>query len=406
MVLRALMSAGKHWGRRFGILEGVKIDTTQPAAHLDAPMHLRIENSSNALRLNRGQRVEQGGVHVGFGPMHTILRSCLCVGMHHASSKVGGISHITGFSQEDGHSPEGAVQLLLRALRRQGVEAAECEWFLLGGSEPARHVHDAAVACLKASGIGYETLDVLGRYHRKLMLDPAASLLQLYKKPAGGSPEDGVAGQFVDPERRIVTGASLLFRNERLLEVFRETMLPITAGKRCRCHVWCAGCSNGMEVYSMAMVGLNWLAERGRRADVLFLGSDISEEALKVASEGRYLVAGQAAEGRYHSLLQRYAKREGNRQVRMGRALREVVRFRHRDIVSGSKGHLFDVIVCDHVLQYFSPSDQEQMTAALVRAAAPDAFLYISTPTRAIAEFITGRLGCRMFGRHLYRAPI
>jgi len=86
----------------------------------------------------------------------------------------------------------------------------------------------------------------------------------------------------------------------------------------------------------------------------------------------------------------------------MGRRLKEVVYFKQRDITAGSRRHLFDLVICDHVLQYFSPEMQLEMLHSLATAVYPSAFLYVSSPSSMIAEELTGKFGFTRLARSFY----
>jgi chemotaxis methyl-accepting protein methylase/chemotaxis receptor (MCP) glutamine deamidase CheD len=355
-------------------------------------------------------RIEQGGAHVGPERQTTLLRSCVCVGFYHAAKGVGALSHITGFGDTGAHAPAGAIAIIQTGLGRFGLELSDCECFLIGGSAAARHVYEAVAVELHKRNLRYKRIDTLGRFHRKLLFDPATGALLLFKKEvAGESAEERLLFRadpdgacFANPQRRIVTGASLLFRNKRLMGLLRDIALPEVLARGPRIHVWCAGCSIGMEAYSIAMLILDWLTRQTRRTEVLVLGSDISEEALETAQRGEYPIGG-AVVREYKPLLDRYAAWLDRSTVRMGPELRSVVRFKLRDIREGSRSHRFEIVVCDHVMQYFSVEHQCLFAASLVRAMQPDGFLFVSSPAQGIEEYLVGSQGLEKIERHFYR---
>ena len=130
----------------------------------------------------RVQRIEQGAIGVNKDPMITLLRSCVCIGFYHKDSGVGGLSHITGFSHEGGHSASGALKALEKLLHRKGISAEDCECFLIGGADKQRHVYDSTKEVLKNRGLKAQEFDVLGQAHRKLLFEPAEGKLTLFKR--------------------------------------------------------------------------------------------------------------------------------------------------------------------------------------------------------------------------------
>ena len=357
-----------------------------------------------------GKRVNQGEVGAGSEPMGTILRSCVCVGFHSAARGFGAISHVTGFGEEGGHDPAGAVDAMARLLRKAGIEPEDCECFLIGGSERAKHVYDNTVAELRRRGIVWKELDKLGRHHRKVVYYPESGRLVLYKKSEADMAKEGRGAYssdrsyqcFHDSRRRLITGASLFFRNEALLGHIQHTILPGLVNRIDRLHVWCAGCSNGMEVYSIAMVIADWLDRHGKKSlNFRMLGSDISAEALRTAVGGEYAMSERAV-SRHVDLFNKYVTRLDSKTVRVNDALRRMVTFKQRDIRLGSRRHKFEFIVCDHVFQYFEPDVQDEFLTALISALQPGGYLFVSSPTPNVPNRLQ-RQGFECLARSLYR---
>ena len=352
----------------------------------------------------RVQRIEQGATAVDKNPMLTLLRSCVCIGFYHEESGLGGLSHITGFSHEGSHSAAGALKALEKSLRRKGIDTKDCECFLIGGADKQRQVYDNTKEELRSHGLAAKEFDVLGQAHRKLLFEPAEGKLTLFKREDVKSSlkQSDKMDRFHDPSRRVITGASTLFRNKKMLDELETTILPQILNEGPRLHVWCAGCSVGMEVYSIAMVILDWLQKKGKEARLAVLGTDVSEDALAKAQRGVYPVSDKKASS-YAELLERYTEAVDNCSISMGALLRKATFFKERDIAVGSRNHKFELIVCDHVLQYFSVDIQLTMVNKLIEAMQPKGFIYVSTPTRAVRQAIMNDFGLQKIGFNLYR---
>ncbi len=372
---------------------------------------LRFQIVPSEIRDHHSVRIQQGEVHVGPEAQMTYLRSCVCVGLYHPGHHLGALSHITGFNENGGHDARGALGEIERRLARQGLRLEDCECFVIGGTDTARHVYDSTVRELRHRGLRFRELDVLGSFHRKLLLDPADGRLDLFKKPnAESSPKSGQTFSadpslecFYDHRRRLITGASLFFRNEALLECLRDAVIPSVVRSSDRCHIWCAGCSTGMEVYSVGMAALDHLARSNRaQFELLLLGTDISEEALAQGRLGEYVLS-ERAENRHADLLHRYCERVDARTVRIGQELRSRVSFSQRDIREGSRKHLFDLVVCDHVLQYFTPEVQLKFLQGLRTGVRRGGFLFVSSPSTRIQETLLASGDYEMLARSFYR---
>lgn len=366
--------------------------------------NLQFVTTKKNFSFYRAHRVQQGETGVDTAPLLTLLRSCVCVGFYHEDKGVGAISHITGFSHEGGHSAAGALNALEKSLRRKGIQTDDCECFLIGGADKQRHVYDDTKEELSRRGLNAKELDVLGQAHRKLLFEPKEGKLTLFKRDDVKSslkPSDKL-DRFHDSNKRVITGATTLFRNHRMLEELETIVLPTLLSLDRRLHVWCAGCSVGMEVYSIGMVILDWLRREGKEARLAILGTDISDEALEKAKRGIYPVSDKKAHSHSH-LLERYTDYVDKVSVSMGAMLRKATFFKKRDIAVGSRRHLFELVVCDHVLQYFSFDIQMTMVEKLVAAMQPGAFLYASTPTRATRQELLSKYGLTKVGFNLYR---
>ena len=250
-----------------------------------------------------GTRIQQGEICAGSGALGTILGSCICLGFYQPERKIGAISHITGFGAGGAHDSSGALKMIQKELHKYDIDTADCSCFILGGSDRSRRVYDETVSLLITQGIPFENIDILGVYHRKLAFNPATGTITLYKKPIDSTDlsnnEDKKyvqdSGCFHDSKKRIVTGASMFFRNKVLLRKIREIVLPDILTKKKKFHIWCAGCSIGVEVYSIAMVILDWMNKHDcdllKDMDFKILGTDIADEALEASIKGTYPIS-------------------------------------------------------------------------------------------------------------------
>ena len=370
---------------------------------------LKFEIVPSVIKDYHSVRILQGQVHVGPEPQQTYLRSCVCVGFYHPTRHLGAISHITGFSEQGGHAAPAALREIEHRLAPHGVELADCECFVIGGAELARHVYDSAIRELRHRKLPFRELDVLGSFHRKLLLSPKDGNLQLFKsQPATSAKADTTFSAdpglncFQDRRRRLFTGASLFFRNPELLQCLRDVVIPSVVRTTECCHIWCAGCSTGMEVYSIGMVALDALAgSKKPQLNLRLLGTDVSEEALAQGRRGEYALS-KRVEGNHANLFQRYSERIDSNTIRIGPELRSRVSFGKRDIRDGSRKHLFELVVCDHVLQYFTPEIQLEFLQGLRTGVRPGGFLYVSSPSSQIRETLLATGEYEMLARSFY----
>jgi chemotaxis methyl-accepting protein methylase len=82
---------------------------------------------------------------------------------------------------------------------------------------------------------------------------------------------------------RVTVQETSFFRDPGQFLAFANEVLPYLVEQGSPVHVWSAGCANGQEAYSLAMV----LAENGR-TDWQVVATDISTKALSRTAAGRY----------------------------------------------------------------------------------------------------------------------
>jgi len=202
--------------------------------------------------------------------------------------------------------------------------------------------------------------------------DVAALLTQLRK----GAPE-ALIQQCVDA---LATHESYFFRDGAPFEQFASTVLPalLQARQPTRTlRVWCAACSSGQEVYSVAMI----LQELGHRLSgwkVEVIGTDMSQPILSKARAGLYSDF-EVKRGLSEARLNRWFKAEGP-VWKVSPVLQEMVQFRTHNLLRGSAGlGTFDVIFCRNVLIYFDVENKRRILEGIGSALAPDGALILGS---------------------------
>ena len=155
--------------------------------------------------------------------------------------------------------------------------------------------------------------------------------------------------------------------------------------KEKKLSIWCAGCSTGQEIYSLAMTfaeeKLRW---QGWKIDIL--GTDVSRSAVERAREGLYT---QFEVQRGLPVLQmiRWFSEEEGQQWRISPELRDSVRFQVHSLTetTPSPGR-FDIILCRNVLLYFSPETRAAAFGKLAQACASDGVLMLGAGETVIGQ--------------------
>ena len=171
---------------------------------------------------------------------------------------------------------------------------------------------------------------------------------------------------------------SFLFRHPQHFAALAGTILPRLAaahGRERAIRVWSAGCANGEEPTTLAIVLAECGALAGREWSVL--ATDVDEEALAAARAGAF---GQRAVSQVPAHLRsRYLARRGELFETVP-AIARRIEYRTLNLVREPlpvEPGSFDVIFLRNVLIYFRPESQRRVAAAVARALAPDGVLFL-----------------------------
>ena len=123
-------------------------------------------------------------------------------------------------------------------------------------------------------------------------------------------------------------------------------------------RVWVAGCSTGEETYSLAMLILEEIAAGKRNIKLQVFASDVDEEAVALAREGRY--SGAIAADVSPARLARFFTQEDH-SYRVVPELRGTVVFTTQDVLADPPFSRLDLISCRNLLIYLRPEAQEKV---------------------------------------------
>ncbi|EFI33739.1 MCP methyltransferase, CheR-type [Desulfonatronospira thiodismutans ASO3-1] len=179
----------------------------------------------------------------------------------------------------------------------------------------------------------------------------------------------------------VTTNKTDFFREEHHFDILYKELLPEWMERYPeggRIMAWCAGCSNGKEPYTLAMV-LNEFGIEHPVFDYNILATDISRQVLKEAERAVYPV--KDAEAIPPVLRKKYLlrSRDRNRQlIRIVPELRKRVAFREMNLLQDiSFREKMDIIFCRNVIIYFERPVQEALFRKLCKFLEPGGYLFI-----------------------------
>jgi chemotaxis protein methyltransferase CheR len=152
-----------------------------------------------------------------------------------------------------------------------------------------------------------------------------------------------------------------MYRDPSFYVAFREHVVPVLHTYPFT-RIWCAGCSTGEEVYSLAIL----LQEEGLYDRTRIYATDINEQVLATARAGVFPL------DKMRQYTQNYIRAGGTREfseyylaaydgARFSRSLTENVVFAQHNLASDRSFNDFNVILCRNVMIYFDKGLQDRV---------------------------------------------
>jgi two-component system CheB/CheR fusion protein len=193
----------------------------------------------------------------------------------------------------------------------------------------------------------YKRSTMLRRVHRRLHVHQIGTL-EAYRAYLEEHPSEASALQ-----KDLLISVTSFFRNADAFGALRDEALPALFDNKTRddqVRAWVVGCATGEEAYSVAMLLLERAAESDVPVDqIQVFATDIDEEALATAREGRYPepIAADVPE-RY---LDRFFRREGTEYV-VQKKVQDRILFTPHSLLTDPPFSNLDLISCRNLLIY------------------------------------------------------
>jgi len=170
--------------------------------------------------------------------------------------------------------------------------------------------------------------------------------------------------------RDITINVTQFFRDIPVFKALEEEIFPLLIYSRISknqpvIRLWSAGCSSGEEPYSLAIIIRELLGEEFENFSVSIVATDIDDECLISAQEGKYLPRQVVNVPKPY--LEKYFTLQGE-MYQLAPEIVDMVEFRNLDLFSGTAGSDFDAILCRNVVIYFTKDMQERLYMKFYRA--------------------------------------
>lgn len=179
--------------------------------------------------------------------------------------------------------------------------------------------------------------------------------------------------------RELLIGVTSFFRDSAVWEQLRADVVPrlleaLPDGATVR--IWVAGCSTGEEVYSLAIVFAEAIAElrSTARPSLKIFATDIDGDAIDRARTGRY-PPNIAADVSPTRLREFFVQDEFGFQIR--KDLRESVIFATQNVAMDPPFTKLDMLVCRNLLIYFEPGLQRKLLPLFHYSLRPNGLLML-----------------------------
>jgi chemotaxis protein methyltransferase CheR len=225
-------------------------------------------------------------------------------------------------------------------------------------------------ALSRAAGVdlaAYRGNHVAERVRRALEQEGAATVATLVRRL---SADPAARARF---RRSVAVSVSGLFRDPAQFRLLERELLPRLLVDGRRLTVWSAGCANGSELYSVAIL----LERLGALERAFLLGSDLLDENLDLARGGVY------------------------GDVEIGAHVKGRLRWERRDLVrEGAPPGKWRLVLCRNVAIYLEPRARQRLFEALACSLASGGVLLLGRSERLSDH---GVLGLERAGPHAYR---
>ncbi len=159
-------------------------------------------------------------------------------------------------------------------------------------------------------------------------------------------------------------------RNPEKFDELQRAVLPELLSRNPRLKIWSAGCSNGSEPYSVAMI-LDEMDPIGRHQ---ILATDLDEEILKVARTGTYNE--KDIKSVSPSRRARYFTQQGD-LFTVKPVIKAQVQFERQNLLSDPFPLDLDLILCRNVVIYFTEEAKDELYRRFHRALRPGGILFV-----------------------------
>ncbi len=218
----------------------------------------------------------------------------------------------------------------------------------------------------------YKRTTLLRRLGRRMQLTRQVTIRD-YLEHLRAEPDEAAA--LLDD---FLISVTTFFRDPEAWQALGERVLaPLVEGATTDepLRAWVPGCATGEEAYTLAMLFLEQFERCGLPPNVLIFASDMDDNAISVARQGRYsrAISSDVSEAR----LDRFFHQDEDDHYRIDGALREHVVFTSHSVLRDPPFSRIHLISCRNLLIYLDRGLQEQLMRVFRYACRDDGHLFL-----------------------------
>ena len=243
-----------------------------------------------------------------------------------------------------------------------------------------QHLNDLCNHITDKSGIGFDERkrkqleEIVGTRCKVLGLNHINDYFKLLRIPSVKEQEFSTLMDILTIQE------SFFFRHKAQFHALRHFCLPPLINKKRmdqgKINIWSAGCANGEEAYSIAML-IRELVFDDFQMEFHIKGTDISRQALRKAREGVYTE--RAIRGLAPHYLDRYFTKQGDRYL-LCADIRTMVEFEYFNLSEEpfkmDTMPRWDIIFCRNVIIYFTHNHSRKLMKNFYGSMAGGGFLF------------------------------
>jgi chemotaxis methyl-accepting protein methylase len=178
----------------------------------------------------------------------------------------------------------------------------------------------------------------------------------------------------------LLIGVTQFFRDAPVFDGLRTLVIPALRRSTSRpLRVWSIGCSNGAELYSVAVL----LAEQGLLQGSVLLGTDCRPDAIEQANRSEYLRAGEIPP----PFRRKYFEESPDGALKPIRMLRDRTEWRVADVLRDIECGPWDIVLCRNLAMYLNSPEAAKLWIRLAEVLRPGGFLVTGKAEQRLGPF-------------------